>query len=408
MKGFISKLITQLCLVWEKPFNAFIISLCVYGVFAGLKYPILKPSVYPYYNYLADAFLHGQLSLRLLPALTHDLVFFNGQYFLYWPPMPAIMLMPFVLIFGVGFSDVAFTVVLAAVNVALVSVLLRALDKNGIVEITPVRRGILTSFFALGTVHLILAVNGRVWFTAQLIGLSFILLAYLFSVKSQGQTAFLLTGTMLGLALLTRNNLLFVGIWPAYYLLNKYRQAGTKRLIQFSLAGLMPVFLAVGGYLLYNQLRFGNPFELGLDYHQMDPIFESSYLQYGAFNIHYLPTNFYYQYIHYPFPFHEDTTMGGSLFLLSPLLFVIFPALIKGKPRLSILALFLSILITNIPILLLMGTGYVQIGPRYTLDFMAPLLIITAFGMTLFKERTAVLLNLLSIAHYTYGLFMPL
>jgi hypothetical protein len=73
-----------------------------------------------YYNYLADALVHGQLNLRLLPADVLDLSYFQGQYFLYWSPFPAILLMPFVALFGVGFSDIVFTVVVGAINVSLV------------------------------------------------------------------------------------------------------------------------------------------------------------------------------------------------------------------------------------------------------------------------------------------------
>ena len=213
---------------------------------------------------------------------------------------------------------------------------------------------------------------------------------------------------MLGFAFLTRNNLLFTGIWLAYFLLNKYRHTRITKLVSFSLAGIFPIILSIGGYLLYNQLRFGNPTDLGLDYHLMNSVFQSNYLKYGAFNFHYVPINFYYQYIHYPFPFHEDTYMGGSLFLLSPMFFAVFPALIKHQPRLSVLALLLTILVTNIPILFLMGTGWIQIGPRYTLDFIIPMLILTACGMNYFKDRILLILLFLSIAQYTYALFLPI
>jgi len=73
--------------------------------------------------------------------------------------------------------------------------------------------------------------------------------------------------------------------------------------------------------------------------------------------------------------------MGGSLFLLSPLFLGSFAALYKPSQKVSVITLLASILITNIPILLLMGTGWVQFGPRYTLDFTVPLLLLTALGI---------------------------
>ena len=52
---------------------------------------------------------------------------------------------------------------------------------------------------------------------------------------------------------------------------------------------------AVGLLAAYNYARFGSLTNVGLDYHQMAANFRADYLQYGAFNLHYLPINFYYQ-----------------------------------------------------------------------------------------------------------------
>src|SRR5690348_16166180 len=57
-------------------------------------------------SYLAEACLHGRTYLSVPPATAHDAVFFQGNY--YWPlgPLPAVLLLPFVLmvrLFGVFF-----------------------------------------------------------------------------------------------------------------------------------------------------------------------------------------------------------------------------------------------------------------------------------------------------------------
>ena len=48
----------------------------------------LGTAQHAYFNYLADTFLHGHLGLRLIPPSVHDLAYFAGQYYLYWPPSP--------------------------------------------------------------------------------------------------------------------------------------------------------------------------------------------------------------------------------------------------------------------------------------------------------------------------------
>jgi hypothetical protein len=135
----------------------------------------------------------------------------------------------------------------------------------------------------------------------------------------------------------------------------------------------------------------------------MGIIFLEEFPIYGAFNIHYLPKNLYYQLIYYPFPPRWDFFMGGSLFLLSPVFFGTFWGIFKGRPKLSVLFLLLTILALYIPISLLMGTGWVQFGPRYTLDFTVPLLLLTAMGISSWPNSVLGLLTAISIVHYISG-----
>ncbi len=132
---------------WESPWRSGLLALIVYGLCA-LRW---QASGWAYFNYLADAFLHGQLYLRLMPPTTTDLVYFGGRYFLYWPPLPAILLLPFVAMFGANFSDTLFTLSVGVLNVALVSALLRAANRRGVIDLTTAQRGWLVMFFALGT-----------------------------------------------------------------------------------------------------------------------------------------------------------------------------------------------------------------------------------------------------------------
>ena len=385
-----------------KPIVAFAFALVFYYFSATLAGSPFRVRTYAYFNYLADAFLHGQLNLRLLPASIHDLSFFNGKYYLYWPPMPAIVLMPFVALFGVRFSDVFFGMIVASLNVAVLAALLREADHVRLISLDGDYRGLLVLFFALGTVHVILAPFGSVWFVAQLLGFLFVGLAYLSALKLDGIWAFVTVGILIACATLTRNHLLFTGIWPAHYLLSKCWHAKPKVYAWAGLA-LLPLLIFGSLFLLYNDLRFGRPLELGIHYHEMDPIFVGDYEKYGAFNLHYLPTNFYYQYIYYPLPISEETKMGGSLFLLSPVFLYAFRALFKSYRNPSVIAWTVSILATSIPILLLMGTGWVQYGPRYTLDFTVPLLLLTAKGVEGTSKPWLFVLTVLSILQYIPG-----
>src|SRR6476619_423750 len=108
------KIASYFLFIWERPGTSALFALAIYCLFSLTKGPIWRFSEFPYFNYLADAFLHGQLNLRTIPVRTADLSYFHGQYFLDWAPLPAILLMPFVAAFGLQFSDVLFTLVVAA------------------------------------------------------------------------------------------------------------------------------------------------------------------------------------------------------------------------------------------------------------------------------------------------------
>lgn len=388
---------------WESPILAGSTALLIYSLLAFTKGPIWRETQVNYFAYLADAFLHGQFNLRLVTLSTHDLVFFNNQYFLYWPPFPAILLMPLVFLFGVHISDVLIVIVLAALNVTLVAQLLRKASELGIAPLDSQRRALIVIFFAFGSVLFPLALFGRVWEMAQLIAFLMVGLAYLVAISLRGRKAFFFTGLFLACAMITRNHTLFNGIWLVYYLLNTHWKVGWKRICQYSILGLIPVLVAGGLFLFYNYARFGSLTNMGLDYHEMAAVFVKDYKTYGAFNLHYLPINFYYQYLYYPFPWRSDFFMGGSLFLLSPILFSIFPSFYKKPFQPTRLFLGLSILLTSIPILLLMGTGWVQFGPRYTLDFTIPLILLVAMGIKEWRLSIIYILVAISCIHYSFG-----
>ena len=397
-----SSTVTRFLPLFENPLFASISAFVIYLVLATANGSPFRVTDTAYFNYLADGFLHGQLHLRLLPASLHDLSFFNEKYYLYWPPMPAIVLMPLVSIFGVSFSDVFFTILVASVNVGVVALLLRAANDETLIESDEVTRALLVLFFAFGTVQITLAPMGQIWFTSQQVSFLFVGLAYLVALRWNGGRAFFLTGLLLACASLTRNHLLFTGIWPLWHLLKKSWNPRPRPSISLVLFAL-PLLLLGLSFLAYNFIRFGNPLESGIQYHQMHELYVEDFQKYGTFNIHYLPINFFYEYIRYPFPFTKESLRGGSLFLLSPVYFFLFPGLVFRYRSVDTWVLLLSVLATSIPILLFMGTGWMQFGPRYSFDFTVPLLLLTARGLRFASKRILALLILIAFVQYFIG-----
>lgn len=392
-------------LLWGKPISAALLAGLIFLGISATAGPPWRTSNSPYFNLLADAFLHGQLHLRLVPENPLDLSIFQGRYYLYWGPLPALAALPLVALFGVNVSDVLQTLVFAALTVGLFAALLQAANQRGLIDLTPLQRALLVLFFALGTAFTPLTESGLVWLELQVVTLGVIFFTCLAAIKYEDRKAFFLTGCGLSAILLTRPSAGFVGLFLGAYLLQRYWHAGLRRWLGYCLAAGLPLLLSGVIYGLYNYYRFGSPLDNGLTHHIMSVFFFEDYKQYGYFNLHFIPANFYYTYIFYPYDVlaGKISAKGGSLFLLSPLFFAALYALWQERRSLHTWTLLGAIVLTNLPILTLMGPGSFQFGPRYTLDFFAPLLLLTAMGMKRWPNWLVGLLVAISILQYLLG-----
>jgi hypothetical protein len=386
------------------PFVAASFALVSYLLLAGFKGDFAAVSRFNYYPYLSDAFLNGQLHLRVMPPSTLDLVLFDGKYYLYWPPMPSLLMLPFVAIWGVGVSDHMFNAVVAACNVGLVAAVLQAASRRGVVELSPDRIGLLTVVFAFGTAHFILALLGQVWHTGQLVGLFGGLLMYWGALRFEGGTAFLVAGIGVSVTMLSRSSMTLIAIWPAFELIRRTWPNGLRPLLTSCAIGAAPVMAAAAGFALYNHQRFGSFSDMGVAYHLMGPSFRPLYEQYGFFSVHYVPANLYYQWVSYPLPLRPDSLQGASLILMTPVFAAAGFALARRAG--SAWTLFVTCLIAYLPIMFLMGTGYLQWGPRYLMDLFPPLLLLVGMGVRSWSDPWLWLASAVSVLHYAIGVIV--
>jgi hypothetical protein len=393
-----------------QPLTATLIALVVYLIRASLNIHGFEQTEYAYFNYLADAFLHGQLHLRQLPPVTLDLITYQDRYYLYWPPFPAVVVLPLVVLFGVGLTDITYTAVFGALTVGLTAKLLNVLDETGVAPLSVARRALLVLTVAFGSVVLILSPVGKLWFTAQLIGWGCVLIAAIAALHWPDRRGYFLCGLALGCALATRNALLFNGIWLAYYLLRRdWETPWRERLVRVTLA-LGPVIVAIALLGWYDWARFGNPLETGLRWHNPSEFFRADFDRYGVFNLHYLKTNLYYQFWAYPVfapraeePLLDPQWLGGGLFWMTPTFLAALWAVARRWRDPLIWTLVLSAIVVYIPIGLLMGTGWVTYGPRYLLDLLLPILVLTAIGLRRWPLPLIVALTIISCATYIIG-----
>lgn len=129
-----------------------------------------------YFDSLAAAWLDGRLFL-LNPYSTHDLTLFNGNWYVANPPLVALLMLPFVALFGLpALNTVVFSILFAALNAALIYALLEKITARGWVQLGWGDSLWLTALFALGTAHWYLGVVGKMWFMSQITTVTFLAL----------------------------------------------------------------------------------------------------------------------------------------------------------------------------------------------------------------------------------------
>lgn len=383
-----------------------IFSLLVMGVYIGFgmasysaksgpltfgKQFLTEPVVSDYFNNLALSFTQGRLDVTDTREEL-DLIVFNGKKYLLWPPVPAVILAPLVALFGVDLPDRLINAIIGSLNVFLFLLLFRNLRSRYSLDFLSTNVILaLGTFWALGTVHFYMSLSGKVWFISQIMAQTFLLAAIGQMLKrNKSNAAYLLAGLWFGLAVYTRNDLVFSGIFMAALIYEdcKGKIFNKTFLIRLSIFGLFFIAFSLLN-LEYNYLRFGNAFENGANYHLMADRFKLKFEKWGYLSTHYIPHNVYYEVFKMPEltsspPFIVMDFDGFGLLWVSPLFLLLFPSFfylikkIKNGPELATMAsngslMYAAALITILPIAFtiftVMGTGELQFGARYTLDF---------------------------------------
>ena len=168
----------------------------------------------------------------------------------------------------------------------------------------------------------------------------------------------------------------------------------------------MAPVIAAGLLIAWDNLaRFGSPVETGLRWHNVSEFFRPDFERYGIFNLHYLGTNLREQFWSYPVftPLEEQRWLGGGLFWLTPIFLAALWAIARRWREVETWVLVLTAVVVYIPIGLLMGTGWVTYGPRYLLDLLLPVLVLTALGLRRWPLALVILLTIISCASYIVG-----
>jgi len=385
-------------------------------------YSLSRPAwqtVYNHFVWQADAFLHGQASIRYpVPATgtSPGNDFFNdvvpvvdaagiqtGRGMIPFPPLPAVILLPFVAIWGMATDQTFLAVVFGALDVGIAFWLL------GRVTIRSRLRAGLTVFVGAGSVLWYASSLGTTWFLAHLVALGLTLAAVAIALDADDRSTALdpaaprplldgrqvLAGFLLGLAVTSRLTVAFGVVFLLFV-------GGGGSWARRAAAAALGMAIPVGALLVYNLAVSGTLF---------NPVYESLYryevwaypdLNYHAAwslqDVRYIPQNLGIMLFGPPdvMPACDPGVpraiwsaagcswlvprpVGMSLLLTSPawLLAAASAPILRDRRVAGGLLATLAIAVVN---LMHFSQGWVQFGYRFSLDFAPFLLIPVALG----------------------------
>lgn len=386
-----------------------------------------------HFVYLSESFIEGRLFYEEVPSTTmgwNDTSFYNGSH--YWPlgVFPALVLTPFVFLFGSGFYQGYLSVFLTFLTLFfLYKIFLKITEGKRSVSL------LLSFAFVFSTAYFMVGLRSFSWYFAHVVACACLTGALYFALVRK--KAFL-AGLLFAFSFLTRIDIaLGIGFFIFYFLFlngeggvvepkiegdslngkgsfsnlksklsTLEKRISIKRLYTF----MLPVFFGIAIFFTYNYLRFGDIFETGYKYQILIEELSGN-RDIGMWSFAHFPTNIYLLFLKGPMVSYLPGTMivdfikpdkwGMSIIFTSPVLLYLVFADYKNKMNL------VSLVSASFILFFLLGsfgTGAYQYGYRFALDFQPFLFLILA---DLFRKKDpGLLVYFIVYASFFFNLFM--
>jgi hypothetical protein len=331
------------------------------------------PTYYDYYVRLSDAFLHGRLYLLEQPSWLNELIPYDGRYYVVYPPLPAVLMMPLVAVVGTGLNQTLVSVFIGSLSVVLACVVARDVlgdDQTGAV---PIWAAVL---FGFGTIFWYLTSVGSAWYLAHVTSVFFLFLA-IHEALTKGRP--MLLGLFVGASYWCRLPTILTLAFFAAMIGFAYRRGSSKLLVPF-LKLVTGASVFVGLNMLYNYVRFGTPFDVA--YWLIPGIMDEPWFSQGQFSFSYVSCNLQGLFTALPavsseLPYLLPRYNGMAIWVTTPAFIFAFRS--SRKEHIT-WACWLAILAVA-AVLLTRGCSGCGFGYRYAMDFYPFLFILTVKGM---------------------------
>lgn len=324
---------------------------------------LLSYNCWDSYSLQAMSWLSGRLDMGKNYEWL-ELAVYNGKYYLSFPPLPSVVMLPFVLLFG---EKTPSNLVSALYGIFTAMIAYKILKKAGM------KRGGAV-FFAIayvwGSNMLWLSTSGGVWFLAQGLNMLLLTACVYFAQQKMRVAAYAMAALAVGCR--PFSVCMFLPLMAYFYTADKDRPMADRIGGQIR-SLIIPVFIALC-YMLYNYVRFGNVLEFG---HNYLPEFTES--EKGQFSLSYILPNLYNLLLR-PVTLRADLTLeyplfdGFMFYIANPMFLIWFAAVVKDVRQKKLDAVRLCIVIAVLIELLLLCAhktlGGWQFGARYTVDML--------------------------------------
>ncbi len=432
---------------WRTPLVVYVIAAGVYLAVSGPR--LLRPSPDNHFVHLATSFMHGQLGVMdNRPPGNNDWACYDESsdeicpwsawpppwghgaegdqhWYISFPPLPAILIMPAVAIWGLDTRDTIFWALLAGLSPTFLYVLLRTLRESKRSDRTEVDDLLLTTLYAFGTVFFFVAVQGTVWFAANVVTSALVPLLVLASLGGKRP---LLMGLAMAALFLTRPNTAPLVIIPLVEILAAHRRKDAPEIPSLDDRGPLPRFVAwlrgtdwrpallslailaapvliAGGVAMWmNEARFGRPTEFGHRFLMIN--WRGRIERWGLFSYHYLGKNLGVFFGSLPWlttrePHVLVSRHGLALWFTTPaLLLALWP---KRAIDYRMRAYFAAAGVVAVLDLMYQNSGWIQFGYRFATDYLIVLFALIALGGRKIRGPGFILALVFAIAVNLFG-----
>ena len=354
---------------------------------------------------LSEAFLKGRIYVDQMKFELHEMIpdeevktgiyqelvdGQQGKYYVIFPPLPAVIIMPVVAIFGDSTNQSIISMIVASVSVAISFFVFESiLDDNRKVYW-------MTALYAFGSMLWYHAVVGSGWYFAQVCASPFIWLAVYFTLKKKN---LFFIGSFIGLAYLCRFPAILSFPFFLYLSSNqwlKVKKVDYTKLLSFF--GSMAFFVAIS--LVYNWVRYHHLGHYGYTLLELRPYNINNEYSYGSYSINYVTRNFKAMLDSFPkisnsFPYLIPNMTSMALWFVFPAILLMIKTPFRNKLAIASLLAIICVLPST---LLHGGVGSSQFGYRYALDIMPFLLILIALSIKkefLLWQKTLIILSII-------------